>query len=108
MEIIMQPGAELHGTLNKNHGYSIYCRNGRYFSKKHNNWRRCPYKGFLDFIRCLTRMAGGPIVADIIIFSAELNYALIMAGVKVLYFNYNALVLHAEDVRNFLEERNLL
>ena len=80
MEIIMQPGAELLGTLNKNHGYSIQCRNRRYLSKRNNNWWTYPPTGFLDFIRCLTRMAGGPIVADIIISEAKLNYALLMAG----------------------------
>ena len=108
MEIIMQPGAELHGTLNKNHGCYIHCRNGRYFAVRKAKWRVRPYKGFLDFIQCLTRMAGGPIVADIIISEAKLNYALLMAGDRGLKFNYPPLVMHAEDVRAILDERNLL
>ena len=108
MEIIMQPGAELHGTLNRKHGYSIYCRNGRFFSKRNNKWWKYPPSGFLAFIRDLTRMAGGPIVADIIISEAKLNYALLMAGDRGLKFNYPPLVMHAEDVMAILNERNLL
>ena len=104
----MQPGAELHGTLNKNHGYYIQCRNGRFFAVRKAKWRVRPYKGFLDFIRCLTRMAGGPIVADIIISDIELYRALLMAGDRGLKFNNLPLVMHAEDVRAILEERKLL
>ncbi len=106
MEIIMQPGAELHGTLNRNHGYSIYCRNGRFFSKRNNNWWKCPPNGLLNFIRCLTRMAGGPIVADIIVSDVELYDALVMAGDKGIKYHGN--FLHAEEVRAILDERNLL
>ena len=106
MEIIMQPGAELHGTLNRKHGYSICCRNGRFFSKQNNNWWKYPPDGLLNFIRCMTRMAGSAIVADIIISDVELNYALIIAGKKGI--NYPSCNLHAEDVRAILNERNLL
>ena len=102
----MQPGAELHGTLNKNHGYSIQCRNGRYFSKRNNKWWKYPSTGFLDFIKCLTRMAGGPIVADIIISDIELCNALDRARKGCI--NYVGRSLHAEDVRAILNERNLL
>ena len=106
MEIIMQPGAELHGTLNRKHGYSIYCRNGRFFSKRNNNWWKYPPDGLLKFIKCLTRMAGSAIVADIIITDVELCYALIKAGKKGI--SYNGRDLHAENVRTILNERNLL
>ena len=102
----MQTGAELHGTLNRKHGYSIQCRNGRFFSKRNNNWWKCPPDGLLNFIRCLTRMAGGPIVADIIITDVELYDTLGMAGNKSI--NYYGKSLHAEDVRAILNERNLL
>ena len=102
----MQPGAELHGTLNKNHGYYIHCRNGRYFAVRKANWWKYPPIGFLALIRDLTRMAGGPIVADIIISDIEMNYALIKAGKISIY--YYGRSLHAEDVRAILEERNLL
>ena len=102
----MQPGAELHGTLNKNHGYSIQCRNGRFFSKRNNKWWTYPPTGFLDFIKCLTRRAGGPIVADIIISDIELCKALTRAyECSIYYFGRS---LHAEDVRAILDERNLL
>ncbi|MBQ6984367.1 MAG: hypothetical protein IJQ20_05505 [Paludibacteraceae bacterium] len=106
MEIIMQPGAELQGTLNRKHGYSIQCRRGRFFSKRNNNWRNCPPDGLLNFIRCLTRMAGGSFVADIIITDVELNYALVMAVDKGIEYHGN--FLHAGDVRAILDERNLL
>ena len=108
MEIIMQPGAELHGTLNKNHGYYIQCRNGRFFAVHKANLWTYPPTGFLEFIRCLTRMAGCPIVADIIISEGDLTYALLKAGDRGYKFNCPPLVLHAEDVRAILEERNLL
>ena len=106
MEIIMQPGAELRGTLNRKHGYSIQCRKGRFFSKRNNNWWKCPPDGLLKFIKCLTRMAGSTIVADIIISDVELCDALVMAGDKGIKYHGN--FLHAEDVRAILEERNLL
>ncbi|MBQ3776501.1 MAG: hypothetical protein II835_00140 [Fibrobacter sp.] len=106
MEIIMQPGAELQGTLNRKHGYSIQCRKGRFFSKRNNNWWNCPPDGLLNFIRCLTRMAGGPIVADIIVSDVELYDALVMAGDKGIKYHGN--FLHAGDVRAILDERNLL
>ena len=102
----MQTGAELHGTLNRKHGFSIYCRDGRFFSKRNNNWWKCPPDGLLNFIRCLTRMAGSTIVADIIIYDRELCYALVMAGKKRI--NCYGKSLHAEDVRAILDERNLL
>ena len=106
MEIIMQPGAELHGTLNRKHGYSIQCRKGRFFSKRNNNWWKCPPNGLLNFIRCLTRMAGSTIVADIIISDKELCDALLMAGKKGIFCHGRNL--HAEEVRAILDERNLL
>ena len=106
MEIIMQPGAELHGTLNRKHGFSIYCRDGRFFSKRNNNWWNCPPDGLLKLIKCLTRMAGSTIVADIIIYDRELCYALLMAGNKRI--NCYGKSLHAEDVRAILDERKLL
>ena len=105
MEIIMQPGAELLGTLNKHHGYYIHCRNGRFFTVRHAHGKYPP-SGFLALIRDLTRMAGGPIVADIIISDVELNYAIIVAAEKGI--NYVGRSLHAEDVRAILNERNLL
>ncbi len=106
MEIIMQPGAELHGTLNRKHGFSIYCRDGRFFSKRNNNWWKCPPDGLLNFIRCLTRMAGSTIVADIIISDVELCDALLMAGKKGIFCHGRNL--HAEGIRAILDERNLL
>ena len=106
MEIIMQPGAELHGTLNRKHGCSITCRKGRFFSMRNNNLSKYPPDGYLNFIRCLTRMAGSAIVADIIVTDDELNYALVMAGKNGI--SYNGRNLHAEDVRTILDERNLL
>ena len=102
----MQPGAELHGTLNRKHGYSIQCRKGRFYAVRNRNWWNCPPDGTLKFIKCLTRMAGSTIVADIIITDVELNYALVMAGNKSI--NYYGKILHAEDVRAILNERNLL
>ena len=106
MEIIMQPGAELHGTLNKNHGYYIQCRNGRFFAVRYAHYWKYPSMGFLALIRDLTRMAGGPIVADIIISDIELCKALTRAYEKGI--NYIGRSLHAEDVRAILDERNLL
>ena len=102
----MQPGAELHGTLNKNHGCYIHCRNGRYFAVRKANWWMYPPTGFLDFIKCLTRMAGGPIVADIIISDIGLCNALDRANKGCI--NYVGRSLHAEDVRAILDERDLL
>ena len=106
MEIIMQPGAELHGTLNRKHGFSIYCRDGRFFSKRNNNWWKCPPDGLLKFIKCLTRMAGSTIVADIIISECELCFALFLAGEKGIFSHGR--FLHAEEVMAILDERNLL
>ena len=80
MELIMEKGCAVTGTLSKRYGYFI-ARSGKRFFGRRNGLREVPRDGHLRFILSCTELAKGPFVRDIAVPKKELLAALLEAGI---------------------------
>ena len=101
MEVILNRSfcERMTGSLNKRHGYHIYEKDGRFYSRRNANVK-VPADGHWRLIADCAREAGGLLIAEIAVSREELREALIEARAFIAAENLKLEVYHARDVLN--------